>query len=863
MFVRNIFFIFIGLFILSISLYSSPGDTTKIRAFEFQQRRIGWINFPKLDPNKVDRVLMNYKLRCPPGKPCGEWDYLAYVYVSKFYGVNFRVNTSFPMSFSYMRDTSWTYQYKDGNIIKTPKDGQVLYLYKNLDKPAIPSDSIIVWPTYYDNYTFDNNGKAIDSSFVEPDSTIQRKIIAEVDFNNDNTFKEDYEIFRYITPYGNGLSLGDGVNWVIDVSDFISLLSGKVFIHAPCGGWGDQYDQNTMEDLELSFDIIEGTPPRNPINMTKLWDLGNVAYDNKIEEKLIPYNYNFNSNEKNAVLRITQTGHGFGASADNCAEFCSKDGYVSINGTRRFTRNIWRKCGGNPIYPQGGTWIFNRSNWCPGAKVDFFDFDISEFIEHGKDNTIDYDMQAYNFVRTDDGTPPNWVIRGFLFTYGDANFKNDARLTKIISPSNDYINNRLNPTIAGPIIEIQNTGSNPITQVTIKYGNDTNNLAESTIDLVSPISIMEKSVLELPYKDWYHKGLSNIFYVVIVSVNGSDDEYLYNNRGQTKFESSFPEIPNQFIIEFTGNNSEVMDLTSSPYTYFITDVNSEYKFIKEKTFNNQIIRDTVNLDSGYYTLTIENPQGYGLGFWMYAQLYGLKNGLLKVYSNQYMIKQFPYDWGNFYSWSFVVAPQIQLLTDVANNKIAFGEVNINEKLVKEIKIFPANSKGIEISDIKLPLSSTKKFSIIEEKSTASPNPRILTQKDTITLKIEFEPLSKGNKNASLTIVSNDKYYSSKQIELTGIGIDPNSVNDSDIKDLFDINLTNIDNTNLKVAINNHTNQFLRNYTITNIAGQSLLKSNIDNRNEFTIDIQSLQNGVYFITFVSDIGAITKKFSVIK
>jgi len=844
-----------------IELYSAPGDTTKIRAIEFQQRRIGWVNFPNLDFSKVDRILMNYKLRCPPGKPCGEWDYLAYVEVAHFYSVNFRVNKSFPSTYSYMKDTSWAYKYENGNVVKTAKTPSTLYLYDNSENPTVPTDSMMVWPTYYSDYKFDSNGKATDSTFVEPDAILQREFTSRVYFNDENTFQDNIEIFRYITPYGNGLSLGDGVTWVIDVSDFIELLTGKVFIHAQRGGWGDQYDQNVMEDLELTFDIIEGTPPRNPIKMTKLWDYNGVRYDNNIETKLTPYDYTFSTEEKNAIVRVTQTGHGFGATADNCAEFCDKESYISVNGTRRFTRNIWRECGDNPIYPQGGTWIYDRSNWCPGAEVTPFDYDISQYLTPNSTNTIDYDMEPYNLVVTGDGSHPNWVIRGFLFTYGEPNFKTDVRLTDIITPSNDPLNNRSNPMIGGANIEIQNTGSNPIESITVKYGNDVNNLAEYTATLEKAISLMEKTEVFLPFNNWFNPNSPDIFYVEITNVNAANDEYIHNNKGQEKFIKKLPEVPNNFIVEFIGNNSDIIGI-SSPYTYIITDKNNKTVFNKEKTNNNQTTRDTISLEDGPYTFVVQNPYGYGFGFWAYAQNYGLKNAQLRFIDGTNLVKNMPADWGNYYVWSFEVTAQVKLLSDVNNNKLPFGEVNIGEKQVKEVKIFAANSKGLEITEIKLPLSSTKKFTIIDEKSTATPDPRKLTDKDTITLKIEFEPLTKGIKTSNLLISSNDKYNGTALIEISGNGIDPSSVDDLDISSLFEITLENENNNNLNVSINPITEQNLISYSISNLEGNVMLKSEIIG-NSFSVDIQNFSSGIYFITFYSNNGAVNKKFSIVR
>ena len=61
-----------------------------------------------------------------------------------------------------------------------------------------------------------------------------------------------YELYRYITPYGIGLDLGDdGWTWWYDVTDYLPLLRDSVELQA--GNW--------QELLDLKFHFIEGDPP--------------------------------------------------------------------------------------------------------------------------------------------------------------------------------------------------------------------------------------------------------------------------------------------------------------------------------------------------------------------------------------------------------------------------------------------------------------------------------------------------------------------------------------------------------------------------------------------------------------------------
>lgn len=175
---------------------------------------------------------------------------------------------------------------------------------------------------------------------------------------------------RYITPYGIGLNLGSGFTWIMDVSDFKPLLSERVYIDA----------LNQQEELELTFDFIEGIPEREVKRVEKLWTNDRIVYDKNFENIVAPRQIVLNPDEQMARLKIIQTGHGFGGNKDNCCEFSRKTGYVKINDTIRYSKEIWRKCAENPVFSQGGTWLFNRTNWCPGAEVQPYDYELTPFI---------------------------------------------------------------------------------------------------------------------------------------------------------------------------------------------------------------------------------------------------------------------------------------------------------------------------------------------------------------------------------------------------------------------------------------------------------------------------------------------------
>ena len=51
------------------------------------------------------------------------------------------------------------------------------------------------------------------------------------------------------------------------------------------------------------------------------------------------------------------------------------DGSVDNNPSNKNTWRVWTECAGNPVYPQGGTWVYDRAGWCPGQASDVNEFE--------------------------------------------------------------------------------------------------------------------------------------------------------------------------------------------------------------------------------------------------------------------------------------------------------------------------------------------------------------------------------------------------------------------------------------------------------------------------------------------------------
>ncbi len=60
-------------------------------------------------------------------------------------------------------------------------------------------------------------------------------------------------------------------------------------------------------------------------------------------------------------MKSSITGHG------QNGEFNAKYHYYNIDGgEEEYIYHVWNDCSEIPIYPQGGTWIYDRAGWCPG-----------------------------------------------------------------------------------------------------------------------------------------------------------------------------------------------------------------------------------------------------------------------------------------------------------------------------------------------------------------------------------------------------------------------------------------------------------------------------------------------------------------
>ncbi|NOQ28325.1 MAG: T9SS type A sorting domain-containing protein [Bacteroidales bacterium] len=226
----------------------------------------------------------------------------------------------------------------------------------------------------------------------------------------------EYEIARYITPYG--VACGD---WTFDLTDFRSILTGSVEFISYIQVWGPS---GWLVNAEL--ELVPGTPEYQNSKIQKLWEedrwvYGDVAVNAHNPEAI---SLTIGTEAEAAKIRLTTTGHGQ-ANTDNAAEFMEATHNIYLDGTQTFEQHLWKEdCATNTCTGQLGTFQYSRAGWCPGQDVQPMIFDMEGKFTAGQTIEFDYQLQEYtNLENTayDNGghTEPFNRMFAYLVTYSD------------------------------------------------------------------------------------------------------------------------------------------------------------------------------------------------------------------------------------------------------------------------------------------------------------------------------------------------------------------------------------------------------------------------------------------------------------
>jgi len=405
-----------------------------------------------------------------------------------------------------------------------------------------------------------------------------------------------YELNRFITMYGIQLDLGtDGWTWVVDVTDWEPLLRDSVELEA--GNW--------QELLDMKFVFIEGTPAREVKRVERLWDTnqGLSNFDNAVIAKTVVKE----EGEESWKLLTTNTGHQFD-NPPNCAEFCSNQQSVKVEGVEHWSWDIMQECADNPLYPQGGTWIFDRAGWCPGMNSTTKEFELTPFVAGLDSFAVDYDITFNDYG--------NYVFFGTLVGYGGINHAHDPEIDMITAPSNWKIHSRWNPICDNPRFVLRNKGSQPLTHLIIQYG--VVGGVEEQMEWTGNLGFMEREEVELTYADaslWNGDDEANLrFYIRLTESNNGLDENATNNYAESEFRRpptySYADLNDNRLIIILRTNEAPWESSYVLYNQWDEVVFERDDFNEAAT----IYRDTLHLNSGCYTFHLKDSGDDGLDF---------------------------------------------------------------------------------------------------------------------------------------------------------------------------------------------------------------------------------------------------------
>lgn len=485
-----------------------------------------------------------------------------------------------------------------------------------------------------------------DSNIKSYDTLSKQPLIIDTVWNVFDA-KEPFELGRYITPYGTYMarnSLGFSNNWnhtfYYDVSEFVSLLKDSVIIRSNYRGWSSGFSATT------DFIFIEGTPPRNVLSVKNIYKRGG-GYQNseQFETNVTPERKIFIQPEtKYATAKVIVTGHGFDNNT-GCAEFCRRSYEFLVNKTKIGSHLMWRDdCGKNPVRPQGGTWLYDRGNWCPGDKVFPEYYDASDQIVSGDTNLFDINLEAYSWSGNQ---RPSYNLSSVLFEYGSFNFDLDARIVEILKPSDRDEFMHWNPACDQPICIIQNVGKKTITSATIKYGFQ--GLEPSFFEYSGNLKSLQKDTISLPVPKWETQK-EGVFFVEIMTPNHQyADQNLSNNFVSEKVKIAPKLEPFKIWLRTNGRAQENKLL--------ILNSNQEEVFKLDNLTPNTSYQEDINLPDGCYTLLLTDEGKDGLDWWVYRNN-GNTSAIggwirLQAQSGGTFFENWGGDWGTEVRYSFI------------------------------------------------------------------------------------------------------------------------------------------------------------------------------------------------------------------
>lgn len=180
------------------------------------------------------------------------------------------------------------------------------------------------------------------------------------------------ELIRYITPYGVGC------NHQIDLTDYASVLQGKVEMRMFIDTWGTGgWDVNLVLDYGLGL-------PQYPYSSVEVLWKGALSFGNLANlQPADTLDISLGTNTNLAEVQFFTTGHGWGENnSQNAAEFYPAINQFRLDDSLIYAQNLITDCNPNPdgCQPQAGTWQYSRAGWCPGMIAPRYEVDLTGYL---------------------------------------------------------------------------------------------------------------------------------------------------------------------------------------------------------------------------------------------------------------------------------------------------------------------------------------------------------------------------------------------------------------------------------------------------------------------------------------------------
>ena len=653
-----------SLFLLLIPIFAwaGPGDTLHVQSHQdvhmsWYGNYDRWGQFPSAGQGPFYKVLMDYTLGCP-SSGCSEWDYTTQIFLRRRTGTldsnqvqnpYVKVGNTSPDSvgISWTPTFSTAWNSSTQSVDTTFNAPLQAILFQNPQQPAQATDTLNGWPAWGSYLVFDSVGGIIDTLNWSADTFVYQSYITTY-----SVFEviENIEIGRLITPYAGTYPNTWKWTYRFDVTDFQHLLKDSVEIRAFYSGYQDGFT------VTLNFRFVEGEPPLKVARLQKMFG-GSFPYgnpSNPIGNYMTPLLHQAypGATRTDALLYIT--GHGFGGN-ENCAEFCSKNYYLKVNSQSKASAAVWdNTCGWNPIFPQGGTWVYDRANWCPGSSVSWYRHNVTPFLL-GQTNLIGFDMQAFTNVNNN---YCSYITEGHLIDYLPPTYQNDASVEEVLAPSTKSNHSRFNPICGSPKIRIRNNGASALTAAKIEYG--VSGGAVQVYNWTGNLALLAEAEVDLPpLNSWFNSFGANTFFARITEANGQADELAFNNEQQSAFQA-VPQLPDSFFIFFKTN------MLPAENNWLIEDANGQVVRSRSSFPTNTLARDTIRLNPGCYRFRFNDTGGDGIAFWANQPAGSGSLRFMDAVSPFPMLRNFGGDFGSGADFQFTVG--YQMSTGILNEQ---------------------------------------------------------------------------------------------------------------------------------------------------------------------------------------------------